>query len=92
MKDIHELYRFFRDNEAYLIDQYKAGKLKRVLYHFHEYLKKRANEDKEYLTRWNLQLMKNEPQLVTLESILSVDPKRKTIIEGESQSIQSTFL
>lgn len=77
MKDITELHRFFRDHEAYLIDLYRAGKLRRILYHFHEYLKKKANEDRSYLEKWNLTLMKNEPQYAELSGILNVKPKER---------------
>lgn len=90
MKDIGELHRFFKDHESYLSDLYRAGKLRRVLYHFHDYLKKKAEEDKGFLQRWNLTLMKNEPQFVELEDILTVKPKEKVPEPSEDSKDQSS--
>ena len=93
MKDINELYKFFRDHESYLIDMYRAGKLRRVLYHFHEYLKKKVEEDKNYLQKWNLVLMRNEPQFVELIDILNVKPKERIVDQKEdSRNHSSVFL
>lgn len=92
MKDIHELFKFFRDHEGYLIDLYRAGKLRRVLYHFHDYLKKRAEEDKGYLAKWNLTLMKNEPQFVELRDILNVKPKERAQDNAEDYRNHSTLV
>lgn len=91
MKDLSELHRFFRDHEAYLIDLYRAGKLRRVLYHFHEYLKKKAEDDPQYLDKWSLTLMKNEPQFVELDDILNVKPKERFSEALESSKFQSNF-
>lgn len=52
---------------------YKNGKLKRLVYHYHMYLKKRVQEDPEYLNRWNLTLMKKEPDFIEFDKALSVE-------------------
>lgn len=73
MKDTHELNRFFRDNEAYLVDVYKAGKLKRLTYHFYKYLKQRGEDDPEFFVRYSMQLPKQEPDAVDLNLVFNID-------------------
>lgn len=89
MKDITELHKFFKDNESHLNDLYRAGKLKRLLYHYHDYLKQKAKEDPSYLVRWNMHLMKNEPQFVPLEEILAVEQKKNEPFQTADLSLQS---
>jgi hypothetical protein len=92
MKDINELFKFFRDNESHMNDLYRAGKLKRLLYHYHDYLTNKVKDERSYLSRWNLHLMKNDPQYVPLKDILSVNPPKRQENLGEDSKLQSTCL
>jgi hypothetical protein len=73
MDDIGELHKLFRENEGYLIDLYKGGKSKRVTYYFDQYLRKRAFEDKDFLSRWSLILPPVPPAYVPLPMVLDVE-------------------
>jgi hypothetical protein len=77
MRDVAELHKFFRDNEAYLIEMYRNGKLKRLLTPFHDFLTQRAAVDPDYLSRWHLTLIKAPLEPVDMDKILSGEPFKR---------------
>lgn len=63
------------ENEAFLLDFYKQGKLRRLLYPFHCYLKKKLEKNPNL----KIKLEDPEPLKVDLSTILDVyyDPNLK---------------
>lgn len=78
LKSRDQLDDFFDQNFDFLADFYKQGTLKRLLYPFHDYLKRKGKKNPNLLKEKKIELQVPEPDEIPLEDTLNVtyDPNK----------------